>query len=130
MRHLEGKVAGYYFVFTDIDGRGKKWRLALERAGFLFFPVEDFYEATDVFEKAPRFAFSPPAEPTREAPFDECYSCQAAAREESVETRTRNLGFMGTRSRVVFECGSVVHHDENGNAVIERPCPRKKGGGS
>jgi hypothetical protein len=36
-----------YFVWCDIDGRGKKWRLAVSREmddgeDGLYFPIEDF----------------------------------------------------------------------------------------
>ncbi len=36
------EATGYYWIKCDIDGCGKKWRLAVERDGNIYFPMEDF----------------------------------------------------------------------------------------
>ena len=38
---------GYYWIKCDIDGCGKKWRLAIERDGNIYFPMEDFAPLED-----------------------------------------------------------------------------------
>lgn len=61
MREIRGE-ARYLWVFCDIDGKGEKFRLAIENNGFLFFPVEDFYENDIVFEDAVKYEIEPPTE--------------------------------------------------------------------
>lgn len=34
-----------YWIWCDLDGFGKRWRLAVDRGNELYFPVEDFTES-------------------------------------------------------------------------------------
>ena len=47
-----------YFVWCDIDGRGKKWRLAVSREmddgeDGLYFPIEDFEDLAEGYADYP-----------------------------------------------------------------------------
>lgn len=41
-------ASGAWWVHCDIDGSGARWRLAVERGGEVYFPVEDFGEEMTV----------------------------------------------------------------------------------
>ena len=51
-----------FWIWCDIDGQGKKWRLAVERGDNLYFPVEDFEEAQEVFADYPSLEIEEPLE--------------------------------------------------------------------
>lgn len=38
------KHSGVWWIHCDIDGSGARWRLAVERIGEVYFPMEDFGE--------------------------------------------------------------------------------------
>jgi|GEM_PF-5671487 len=38
------------WIRVDIDGTGKRWRLAVERDDALYFPVEDFEDLAANYE--------------------------------------------------------------------------------
>jgi hypothetical protein len=47
-------LATMQWIWCDIDGSGRCWRLAVERDdGMVYFPVEDFEEHGEVFENYP-----------------------------------------------------------------------------
>lgn len=37
-------ASGAWWIHCDIDGSGARWRLAVERGGEIYFPMEDFGE--------------------------------------------------------------------------------------
>jgi len=50
-----------YFIFCDIDGDGRRWRLVVEREdNMLYFPEEDFEEHQEVFANYPSVEVEPP----------------------------------------------------------------------
>jgi len=48
------------WIWCDIDGLGRYWRLAVEREEMLYFPEEDFEENGEVFENYPSVGVEPP----------------------------------------------------------------------
>jgi len=49
------------FIFCDIDGDGRRWRLVVEREdNMLYFPEEDFEEHQEVFANYPSVEVEPP----------------------------------------------------------------------
>jgi len=47
-----------YWIWCDLDGKGKKWRFAIDGVAYedaYYFVKEDFEEKKDVFKKYPRF---------------------------------------------------------------------------
>ena len=41
-------ASGAWWIHCDIDGSGARWRLAVERGGEVYFPMEDFGEEMTV----------------------------------------------------------------------------------
>lgn len=41
-------VSGAWWIRCDIDGSGARWRLAVDRGGEIYFPMEDFGEEMTV----------------------------------------------------------------------------------
>lgn len=44
-----------WWIFCDIDGAGKRWRIAVERGDEIYFPVEDFGEEMSMDEYRSEF---------------------------------------------------------------------------
>ena len=41
------------WIYVDIDGAGKKWRLGAIRGQFVHFPFDDFEDYKDHYEEKP-----------------------------------------------------------------------------
>lgn len=58
---------GAYFIWCDIDGRGKKWHLAMTRRSdfddedMILFPLDDFEDIAENYDDYPVVAVLPPA---------------------------------------------------------------------
>lgn len=48
-------VSGAWWVHCNIDGSGARWRLAVDRGGEFYFPMEDFGEEMTVEEYREEF---------------------------------------------------------------------------
>ena len=43
-------ASGAWWIHCDIDGSGARWRLAVDRGGEIYFPMEDFGEEMTIEE--------------------------------------------------------------------------------
>lgn len=54
------------WIWTDIDGRGDRWHLAVIRGDSVIFPVADFEDEAETYDDCPQVAIRPPQNPYRE----------------------------------------------------------------
>lgn len=47
--------SGAWWIHCDLDGSGARWRLAVERGGEIYFPMEDFGEEMTIGEYREEF---------------------------------------------------------------------------
>lgn len=48
-------ASGAWWIHCDIDGSGARWRLAVDRGGEIYFPMEDFGEEMTIEEYREEF---------------------------------------------------------------------------
>ena len=49
-----------FWIECDIDGAGRRWRLAYRRSGEIVFPMEGFADAAEADESYPKHTIAPP----------------------------------------------------------------------
>jgi len=54
------RMAQPFWIECDIDGAGRRWRLAYRRSGEIVFPMEGFADAADAYDAYPRHTIAPP----------------------------------------------------------------------
>lgn len=54
------------WIWTDIDGRGDRWHLAVIRGHVAVFPAADFEDDAENYDDCPQVPIRTPAAPFRE----------------------------------------------------------------
>jgi len=67
-----------WWIWCDLDGSGRHWRLAVERDDMLYFPVEDFEEDGTLFSNYPSIEIEEPTQ-VPEVPCKVCKTLRPAS---------------------------------------------------